>query len=185
MSDLIVACVRTGPESCFDHVTTLRNQAARHLDREHTLVCLTDQPERCSGVAFVDISAIGLRGWWNKMVLFEPMWRDRAKVICLDLDARIVGDISPLADVPGEFSITSQKDMAVKYNPAAMVIGGGMGNFIWNAFERRRDLLLLDHRRTGPATCIAELYPSAQPLQNFLPPGFFSDRLRISQGSER
>jgi hypothetical protein len=179
MSDLIVACLRIGVRCCFDRVTTMRNQIARHLDRKHTLVCLTDQPERCSGVAFVDISAIGLVGWWNKMVLFEPMWRGRSKVIFLELDVSAIGDLSPLADVPGEFSVISQKDVAARYDTRVMVIGGGMGNFIWSAFDRRRDLLMMDHRRSGPPTCIEELYPSAQSLQAVLPPGFFSNRLQI------
>ena len=181
MSETIVACLRIGVRCCFDRVTTLRNKIARHFPREHTLVCLTDQPERCSGVAFVDISAIGLVGWWNKMVVFEPMWRERSKVIFLDLDVDVIGDISPLADVPGEFSIISQKDVAARYNPAVMVIGGGMGNFIWSAFERRRDLLMLDHRHTGPATCIEQLYPSAQSLQKFVSQDFFDTRLRLMQ----
>jgi hypothetical protein len=31
----------------MDCVTTLRNAVARHLDRPYTMMCLTDQPERC------------------------------------------------------------------------------------------------------------------------------------------
>lgn len=178
MSELIVACLRIGVRCCFDRVTTLRNKVARHLPRPHSMFCLTDQPERCSGVAFVDISAIGLVGWWNKMVLFEPMWRDRSKVIFLDLDVDIVGDISPLADVPGEFAI-SQKDVAGRYDPSVMVIGGGMGNFVWNGFDKRRDFLLMTHARRGPAGCIEELCPSAQILQRLLPSDFFKSHLHL------
>jgi hypothetical protein len=179
MSELIVACLRIGERVLLDRVTTLRNKVARNLAVPYTMYCLTDQPERCSDVAFVDITAIGLRGWWNQMVVFEPMWRGRSKVIFLDLDVNIVGDIAPLAGVPGEFAITSQQDVARRYDPSVMVIGGGMGNFVWSAFERHRDLLVSMHVRSGPATCIAELYPSAQILQRLLPPDFFKSHLHL------
>jgi hypothetical protein len=171
MSELIVACVRTGTRYDFGYVTQLRNVVAQHLKRPCTVVCLTDQPERCTGVAFVDITAIGLQGPWGKMALFEPMWRDRSKVIFLELDTVIVGDIAPLADVPGEFAIGEGFDTGV------MVIGGGMGNFVWNGFERRRELLMMTH--SGPSACIAELYPSAPFLQRLLPKPFFQTRLRL------
>ena len=58
MTDLIVACVRTGTRYDFSYVTKLRNMVARNLDLPYTMVCLTDQPERCTGVAFVDISVM-------------------------------------------------------------------------------------------------------------------------------
>jgi hypothetical protein len=180
MSELIVACVRTGTRYDFGYVTQLRNVVAQHLKRPCTVVCLTDQPERCTGVAFVDITAIGLQGQWGKMALFEPMWRDRSKVIFLELDTVIVGDLAPLADVPGEFAICENvARKPCKYNSSVMVLGSGMGNFIWHGFERRRDLLLMDHARSGPSACIEELYPSAPLLQKILPQHFFRTSLRL------
>jgi hypothetical protein len=173
MTELIVACVRTGDRIPFDCVTTLRNAVARHLSLPYTMVCLTDQPERCSGIAFVDTTAIRLPSTFAKMVLFEPMWRGRNKVIFLDFDAAVIGDIAPLADVPGEFSICEN------FKSSVMVIGGGMGNFVWSAFVRRRDLLLMKHARDGVDACIKELYPSPQVLQQMLPPDFFHSRLRL------
>jgi hypothetical protein len=172
MSELIIASARIGARVCFDRVTTMRNKVARNLPLPYTMVCLTDQPERCSNVAFVDVAAIGLIGWWNKMVLFDPMWRGRSKVIFLDIDMDIIGDLSPLAGVPGEFAILSQKDVAGRYDASVMVIGGIMGDFVWKAFDRRRDLLLMTHARRGPASCIEELYPDAPLLQRLLPKGF-------------
>ncbi|MCD9821201.1 hypothetical protein [Bradyrhizobium japonicum] len=181
MSGLIVACIRTSESTVFDLVTTMRNKIAKNLPLPYTMVCLTNQPERCSDVTFVDISAFDLLGWWNKMVVFEPLWRGRAKVIYLDLDIDVVGDLSPLADVPGEFAILSQKHVAGRYNSGAMVLGGGMGNFVWHGFERRRELLMMTHRLAGPSSCIEELYPSAPFLQRLLPPDFFENHLRWSR----
>ena len=173
MSELVIACIRTGHLLPFDCVKVLRNALARHLPRKYTMVCMTDQPERCSDVAFVDISAMSLPRGWAKMALFEPQWREGAKVIHFDFGTAVIGDISPLADVPGEFSIGDGFDTSV------MVIGGGMGNFVWHAFERRRDILLMDHRRAGVSGCLKELYPSAPFLQQLLPPDFFNRSLRL------
>jgi hypothetical protein len=179
MTDLIVAMVRTGSRIPFDCVTTLRNTVSRHLALPYTMVCLTDQPERCTGVAFVDISAMKLTGWWNKMALFEPQWRDRSKVIYLGFDTAVVGDIAALASVPGEFAICQSDKLPCRYSTSLMVLGGGMGNFVWNAFDKRRAILTAMHARYGPASCIEELYPSAPFLQRLLPEDFFRSHLRM------
>ncbi|MET3969097.1 hypothetical protein [Bradyrhizobium sp. S3.9.1] len=179
MTELIIACIRTGARVPFDRVTTLRNAVDRNLDRPYTMVCLTDQPERCTGVAFVDISAMKLTGWWTKMALFEPQWRAGAKVVYLAFDAAVSGDIASLADVPGEFAICHSEVSDCGYNPSVMVLGSLMGNFVWYGFERRRDLMIIDHARFGPATCIEELYPSAPSLQRLLSPEFFRTNLRL------
>jgi hypothetical protein len=178
MSDLIVACLRIGRRYDLGYVTGLRDRVALHLPRQHTMMCLTDQPDRCSGVGFVDITAIELHGEWCKMVLFEPMWRGRSKVIFLDIHTDIWGDISPLADVPGEFAIGVNLETR-EFDTRVMVIGGGMGNFVWSAFERHRKLLMYNH--AGPSGCIKELYPSAPLLPRLLPQHFFRTRMRLMQ----
>jgi hypothetical protein len=179
MSELIIACVRVGERVPFDAVTSLRNRVARHLPRKYTMVCLTDQPERCSDVAFVDISAMDLRGQWGRMALFEPAWRTGSKAVFLDFDLNIVGDLSPLADVPGEFVICQSETSPCRYNSSVMVLGSLMGNFIWHGFERRRELLMVRHVKGGVAACIEDLYSSPAILQRLLPPDFFASHLRL------
>jgi hypothetical protein len=180
---MIVACVRTGTRYGFEYVTRLRNMVARHLKAKHTMFCLTDQSERCDGVAFVDIGVIGLEGWWGKMVLFEPMWRGMDKVIYLDLDTVIINDISPLTNVPGEFAICERFMVhRCRYDSSVMVIGGGRASFIWTAFERRLEELLARHSRDGDKACIEELYPTAQLLQHLLPKDFFCSSHVITMG---
>ena len=179
VSELIIACVRTGEHIPFDCVMVLRNAVARHLARAHTVVCLTDQPERCSGVAFVDISAMDLAGQWARFALFEPQWRAGAKVIHLSFDVVVVGDLTALADIPGEFAICrSEAPSRSRYDSSVMVLGALMGNFIWNGFERRRGLLMHTHGRSADKA-IEELYPSAPFLKPQLPEGFFKHHLRL------
>jgi hypothetical protein len=166
-SKLIVACVRTGERYLLDQVSTLRNRVAKHLPRSHTMVCLTDQPERVSGVAFVDVTALALPGAWAKMALFEMGWRGLAKVIYFDLGSEPIGDLSPLADVPGEFAKMSR----------VMVIGGGKAGFIWTNFDRAAHRLMAKHKSVG--SCIDALYPRAPRLQGLLPRDFFTTCLRL------
>ena len=74
--DLTFACVHTGGP--FNPVVKLRDAIWRHGRQPYDLVCLSDQPERCEGVNFIDISGSGLTGWWGRMLLFEPQWRGRS-----------------------------------------------------------------------------------------------------------
>lgn len=179
-NDLIVACVRTGTVYGMEYVVRLRNMVARHLSHPHTMICLTDQPDRCEGVAFVDISQIGLQGWWGKMMLFAPEWRGNRKVVYIDLDTVIIASLDPLANVAGEFAILENytrtavnPNYPCKYNSSVMVIGGGQAGFIWQRFDARRVALLSKHFRHGDQMCIEDLYPAAAFLQKLLPKGFF------------
>lgn len=167
MTALVVACVYDGHG--FERILELRDAVEQHLPLPYEMACLTDRTDRCSGVTFIDITAANLDGWRAKMVLFEPQWRFRRKIIYLDLDVEVVGDLSPLADVPGEFSILAD------FNPDAMVIGALMGEMIWRDFQRQR----ATSRAKCLSDCIKELYPDAPFLEDELPNGFFRDRLIV------
>ena len=47
---------------------------------------------------------IDLRGWWNKLYLFKPGVLE-GRVLYIDLDTVIVGDLDPLAQYDGRFAI--------------------------------------------------------------------------------
>lgn len=176
---MIVACVRTGSEYGFDYVIKLRNMIRRHLSRDHEMVCMTDQPERCDDVTFIDVVEAGLPGWWNKMLLFEPTWRGRSKVVYFHLDNILINDVTPLADAPGEFSILENParraglDYPCKYSSSVMVIGGGQCGFIWSRFDHRRDWYIERSWRYGDQKAIELLYPEALFLQALMPRDFF------------
>ena len=161
MTDLIVACVGDGD---IGRLRRWRDEVGAHLDLKHRLICLTNHPEECEGMVCVDISEVRLPGPWATMLLFEPQWRGRSKIIFLDLDIAPVGDLGPLARVPGEFAICAGEDGG--YDARVMVIGGGMAGFVWAAFDTRRDEMMARHRT--PADALAAIYPGA-PLLRGLP----------------
>ena len=163
--DLIVATVYTGGD--FERVRRWRDGVWGHLKKPPSLICLTDQPGWCEGVVFIDITEAGLKGPWLQMMTFEPQWRGGAKIIFLDLDIRIVGDLAPLARVPGEFAICAGE--GGRYDARVMVIGGGMAGFVWTRFDTSRDLMM--RRQLTPAAAIEEIYPGAQVLPRWLVAG--------------
>jgi len=178
---ITVACVRTGNKYGMNYVTKLRNMVARHLT-DYELVCLTDQPEQCSGVSFINISEIGLTGWWAKMLLFSTEWREQSRVIYLDLDIVVCGDLKPLTEVTAEFAIlrspvheAGNLKYPCRYNSSVMVLREGMTDFIWRKFSRARDSLIADCGNYGDQLAIERLYPDAVLLHEVLPKGFITN----------
>ena len=167
--DVIFALVRAGTDHPFGSVTKLRNGVMQHARQPYGIVCLTDQPERCEAVEFIDITEAGLPGQWAKMLLFEKTWRGRSRIVYLDLGVDIAGDLSPLQAVPGEFAIYGRRDG--KYNSSVMVIGAGMASFVWERFERQSAMLMAEGGEVREV--IEFIYPDAPFLQRLVPKGFF------------
>jgi hypothetical protein len=88
-------------------VDRLRAMVARHTDRPFRTVCLTDQPEALpKGVEPVVIPNRGdVRGWWAKMNLFDPEMPFDERVLYLDLDVLVLGDLAPIIDYPADFAL--------------------------------------------------------------------------------
>ena len=91
------------------YVHRLRQMVGRHTDRPFRTVCLTDQPDDMpEGVEAVRIPGLGeddARGWWRKMYLFHPGMPFGDRVLYLDLDVLVVGDLAPIIDYPADFAI--------------------------------------------------------------------------------
>lgn len=177
---MIVACVRTGAKYSTDYVLRLEAGVARHMPRPYRFVCLTDRPDDFVGVRTADISATGLKGWWGKMALFDFAARQGERIVYLDLDTVIVGDLSPLADLDVEFGICGNFTRAsgntkypCRYGSCVMTIGPAAGDSIWTGFRKAQGRLMAEAGTYGDQHAIERLAPSATLLQDVLPPGFF------------
>ncbi len=179
---MIIACVRTGSKYSFDYVERLRNMVERHLVGQFRMVCLTDQPERCEGVEFWDITSIGLPGWWAKMILFQGEWRQMHRVVFLDLDTVVIGNLAPLCAVALGYNgfgicenftrLAGNTGWPCKYNSSVMVLDSSLDDGVWRVFNARRSLIER-HNRYGDQMAIEELRPNATLLQRVLPVGYF------------
>jgi hypothetical protein len=177
---LTVACVWFGPKYGVEYVERLRDGVARHLSRPYRFVCITDHLTGLRGVDMVaPPSEHRWPGWWAKMNLFDARpWYRRDRMIYLDLDTVIVGDLSPLADWPDDFGICANftKRAGLKtpcnYGSCVMSLAPGFGGGVFSAFTSEAGRIM-EACPCGDQQAIEQLRPCASYLQDELPPGFF------------
>lgn len=106
---LTVACVETGNylRRGVDYVTRLHAGVTRHLNEPHVFRLFTDELRwhwpllQRTGIEITEIPK-DPPGWWSKIRLFAPeAFRPGDRVLYLDLDTVIVGDLGPLARASG------------------------------------------------------------------------------------
>lgn len=127
-----IACVlKSGGWPTVADVARLAADCAEHAP-EHRFVCLSDVPE-IPGVEVIPL-VHNLPGWWSKLEMGRPGVLT-GPTLYLDLDTRIVGDISDMSEYRGKPLIL--RDF---YRPLAMIGSGVMlwsENMLapaWNAF---------------------------------------------------
>lgn len=163
-----VACVwvKGNVPYTADYVTRLYSMAARHYAGEFEFVCFTDQPEiaapaiarmeplrRFEHTRIVVIpSPAPLAGWWSKLELFNPAHATAlcSRVLYLDLDVLIVGDLRPLV----EFKVDGRA------SPFAMVPpGGNFKPFGYRTVTRYNSSVMVFQ----PSAHLARLYTDFRP----------------------
>lgn len=102
---LTVVCVCYGTKYPNSYVYRLQAAVAKHLSEgnacvpvEHRFVCLSDH--EIPGVETIPLPQLDKRaeGWWQKVNLFWPgLFPDGTRMLYLDLDVVITGDLSVLA----------------------------------------------------------------------------------------
>lgn len=179
---LICAAVRTGTKYSTGYVLRLMAGLERHLRVPFEFHLFTDRPDEVvNGINQVhDISHLGLQGWWGKMALFEPSWRAGRKVLYMDLDSVITGDLRPLADLAVDFGIcgnftraSGNKAYPCRYGSCTMILGPDARTDVWPRFVKDRLELMDRAGQYGDQKVIEELVPDATILQEVLPAGFF------------
>lgn len=122
LDQLTVACVKHGTKYGPDYVNRLYAMVRRHLPGNWRFVCFTEDPEGLRPeVDVIDISGIRIRGWWTKLVLFDPRSQivDQT-VFYLDLDTVVVGDLSFIEGLKVGFHILEHPD-APSFNSSVML----------------------------------------------------------------
>lgn len=174
-----VACVRTGYKYSPDYVFRLKAMVARHLSLPHRFTCFTDDPAALPGIHTIDIGREA-PGWWGKMELFAHQANSTSRLVYLDLDTVVAGDLSPLAQLGVEFGIcgsftraAGNKQWPCGYGSCVMVMAPGFGAEIAEQWRLKAGRLMQEAGRYGDQWVIERLHPTATILQDVLPPGFF------------
>lgn len=83
-------------------VTRLRDLVAVWLPEPHRFVCLSNVP--VAGVETIPLTT-GWPGWWAKVELFNQANALGERVLYLDLDVFVTGDLTPIAHFPAPFAL--------------------------------------------------------------------------------
>jgi hypothetical protein len=131
-----------------EHVNTMRRMVARHYDRPHRFVCITDDSSGIdSSVEVVplwdDHAEIPNPTWahgpscYRRLRAFAPEFADIAgrRFVSIDLDVVIVGDLVPVWDRPEDFVIYDPEMRGFRYNGSMWLMTAGTRRRVWDRFD--------------------------------------------------
>lgn len=142
---------KPGYRSLFtaDHVNTMRSMVARNYPHAHRFTCITDDP------AGIDPRVRVIPLWdqhanlpsphggnnpscYRRLALYAPEARELIgeRIVCIDLDMVITGDMSPLWNRPEDVVLwRDQLNPTTPYNGAMQLIRAGSRPDVWETFD--------------------------------------------------
>lgn len=166
---LSVVCVQTGNYlgRGEEYVRKLKANVERNLTLPHQFVCVTDH-----FIEDVWCMPSQFRGWWEKIRLFKPGLFE-GRVMFLDLDTFIVGNIDHIAAYDGHFATLHDFWRPAGLGPAVMLFDPQWARFIWEEWaaedypmtDPRGDQAWIENRNQGrmrkDVDILQEMFPGA------------------------
>lgn len=136
MENLTVCCVNWGNycDRGAEYVNALHAQCKVFLKVPHKFVCFTDDDTGLTKGIEVEWLPNNLTGWLNKLYLFKRSVFKEGRVMFLDLDTVIVGNIDAIASYDGEFATLRDFWRSDGLGPAVMLWRAGFGSHIWERY---------------------------------------------------
>lgn len=170
---ITVACVCWGNKFEDDYVQNLKSMVERNTTVDHEFVCLSDRD--IEGVTTKRLLP-GYQGWWNKLQLFHAGFGFQERVVYLDLDTVIVGNIDWLLEYRGMFMGIEDLGCINPHQPhlkgvlqsGVMAWNYSMHHKVWEAFKMNPDAA---NRFRGDGEFLQSLVPpyARDLLQRFYP----------------
>lgn len=132
-----------------EHVDTLRRMVARHYQRPHRFICITDD---ASGIQEPDVELFEI--WDDFSRVANPSGRKNPscyrrlrlfaaqpgaflgpRFVVLDLDCVILRDLAPLWDRPDPFVIWRSTTSGNPYNGSMWMLEAGARPHVWRDFD--------------------------------------------------
>ena len=151
---LTVACVLSeGPKRTYDHthVERLMRLVKGQLTQPYRFLCLTnDDRVPCESLSLVK----DWPGWWSKVELFCPdLFKMNERILYLDLDVTITGNLDDLANYSAPFVIC-RDFLKLGFNSSVMAWDAGYADTIYTLFND--DVM---ERLNGDQNWIQEVLP--------------------------
>lgn len=143
---ITVVCVCWGDKFSDDYVQNLKSMVERNTTVEHEFICLSDR--EIEGVTTRKLMK-GYSGWWNKLQLFHAGFCFSERVVYLDLDTVIVGNIDWLLNYDGRFMGIEDLGSVNKHQPHLKgVLQSGVlawnyysNHNIWESFKNNPEVM--------------------------------------------
>ena len=132
-------------------VYALRDMIAKHYAKPHRFVCVTDEPGKLPGIETIPLwpdacsvpSPIGhsYPSCYRRLKVFAPDAGEMfgPRLVSIDLDSVITGDITPLFDRPEDFVIWGESDFpnTTPYCGSMWMLRTGTRPQVWTKFDER------------------------------------------------
>ena len=143
---LQVVCVNVGKKWGPEHVYRLKRALQIHLPLPHDFAVITDRPELYKRAVHSEsvrtLPAMdNLQGWWQKVTLFADRDYVSDRVMYLDLDCCIVGDLLPIALLGSPFVSINDRWQVPTTNTSFMLWDHADHRFIYDEFEGPGDYI--------------------------------------------
>jgi len=147
----------TGYRSVFgpETVIVLRDMIRRNYAQPHRFVCVTDDPAGLKDVETIplwdDFASVpsphgrGNPSCYRRLKLFDPTIASLLgpRIVSMDLDTVIVGDLAPIFNRTEDFVIWGQADQAKQwYNGSLFMLTAGARPRVWSEFNPKTSPLL-------------------------------------------
>lgn len=138
-SPVTVLCLKAGTAYGPEYVNILFDMVRRNLRAGYPgrFVCLTDDPTGLEeGIETIPLPG-DLETWWGKLYMFKRgLFPDGERVVFMDLDTLIIGDIEPLLNYQGEFATLKDFYFPNQVGPAIITWkAGGTATSIWEEWD--------------------------------------------------
>lgn len=166
-----------------DYVARFESMIDRHIEGEPPIVLLTQGAAAdVDGITYLPID--GPPGDWAKINLFNPELRGDERVVYMDLDTVLIGDLGPLLRWSGPFAtlrnpISQKRPDWPAYDTSVMAIGPGFGKAIYTAYATD-PVYWMSLCAGGFDDFLQRQFWKAPFLQDELPDGYFIDRRQFS-----
>lgn len=141
---LNVVCVQTGNYlgRGVEYVQNLHRMVEQHLTIPHRFYVLTD--DAASNYPGAIAKPAAHKGWWAKLEIFNPDMRFEGRVMFLDLDTLIVGNIDHIAAYQGHFATLHDFWRPAGLGPAVMLFDPEWAAWIYQEWRAE------GHPKTDP-----------------------------------
>jgi hypothetical protein len=128
------------------YVRRLAKAVNRNLNEGHRFICFTDSPRTLVGIEQRPIpnpKLLGIKGCFARLRLFDPKWQKTLgilpgdRVVNLDLDLVVTGQLDPLFDRKDDFTILQGINTTnpCPYNGSIWMLKAGARPEVWSEFS--------------------------------------------------